>query len=163
MSLNPSNFLLSLAAQMATAASCTLGTDLFVHQLPAAVPISEGGAAVLTIYGGPAPDELRYVPGVSVQCMVHATDASAGLALAQRLYESLRDSSDSCPRRHWSIDGKAIVAGQVDDDPDVAAWDVRLVVLMQPPGIVGRDESGRWNISFNFDVRFSMPSTPPPD
>ncbi|HEX7009479.1 MAG TPA: hypothetical protein VF184_05825, partial [Phycisphaeraceae bacterium] len=45
----------------------------------------------------------------------------------------------------------------VEADPDVpgGAWDVRLIVLHGLPGVVGRDGEGRWEIPFNFDVRFS--------
>lgn len=155
--INPSELLLSLAAAMADAAGLTLGQDLFVHQLPASASTASGCAA-LRIYGGPVEGELRPVPVVSVQCMVWAQDAGAGLLLARRLYDALHDPANGGrPRTHWSIAGKTLddQTGQVVDDPSTA-WDIRLIVLHAgPPGIVGRDGEGRWEIPFNFDVRFS--------
>ncbi|MCC6681502.1 MAG: hypothetical protein IT445_11430 [Phycisphaeraceae bacterium] len=169
MAIDVSNLRLSLAHAMAQAAdpAATLGTDLFVHQLPASAPGSSatGAGAVLRIYGGPVEGELRPVPGVSVQCMVYATDAAEGLLLAQRLYGALHDAdNDGRPRTHWTIAAKKIDAtsGDLVDDTDLpGGWDIRLIVLTSgPPGIVGRGDAaagGRWEIAFNFDVHFTAP------
>ena len=159
-SFNPTNLLLSLATAMATASDCTLGVDLFIHQLPPEVPAT--GASVLRVYGGPEPGELRPVPVVSVQCMTHCLDAGAGMALAMRLYASLYDQVSGRPRQTWAVPAKRFngTTWAVEDDvdfPGAGGWDVRLVVLRQPPGLVGRDDAGRWQIPFNFDVRFSAP------
>lgn len=166
MTINVTNLLLSLAYAMGQAADpvVTLGDALFVHQIPASKSDASGGAAVLRNYGGPVEEELRPVPMVSVQCMVQALDAADGLMLAQRLYGSLHDADNAGrPLTHWSIAGKKLdpESGDVIADPDVAAWDVRLIVFTSgPPGIVSRGDAsqgGRWEIAFNFDVRFSAP------
>lgn len=167
MAINVTNMLLSLAHAMAQDADpvATLGTDLFVHQVPASASNTSGGAAVLRIYGGPVEGELRPVPAVSVQCMVYATDAAEGLLLAQRLYGALHDAdNDGRPRSHWTIDAKKIDPGSGEIVADTylpGGWDIRLIALTSgPPGIVGRGDAaagGRWEIAFNFDVHFSPP------
>jgi hypothetical protein len=176
MPFNPTNLLLSLAYAMAQAApgspSITLGGNLFVHQLPASASNDVG--AVLRVYGGPIENELRPVPVVSVQCMTYAPgdDAGAGLLFAQQLYDALHDTSVGAsggggPRTHWTLVGKKLddATGNVIDDDAVTTWDVRLIVLTSgPPGIVGRGDAasgggGRYEISFNFDVRLTDPQT----
>ncbi len=160
MATNVSNLLLSLAHAMAAAAgspAIVLGQALFVHELPAS---SADPAAVLRIYGGPVESELRPIPVVGVQCMTRAMVASDGLQLSARLYAALHDSANAGrPRQTWSVAGKKIDAttGGVVNDTGVTTWNIRLIVLQQPPGLIGRDDAGRWEIAFNFDVRFTAP------
>lgn len=177
MSFNPTNLLVSLAYAMAQAATSaggdvTLGGNLFVHQLPASASNDVG--AVLRVYGGPVENELRPVPVLSVQCMTYAPgapgdDAGAGLLFAQRLYDALHDHSSGAsggggPRTHWVIPAKRVddATGILIDDATLeGGWDIRLIVLTSgPPGIVGRGDAnsgGRYEISFNFDVRLTAP------
>lgn len=165
MSFNVTNLLLSLGFAMAQASGSTLGDDLFIHNLPASASNDSAGAAVLRIFGGPPEGELRPVPMVSVQCMTHALDASAGLQFAQRLYDALHDTapgSSGGPRNHWNVVGKKIDAnGDVVNDDVTPTWGVRLIGLTSgPPGIIGRGDAssgGRYEISFNFNVRFTAP------
>ena len=171
MSYSPTNLLLSLAYALAQAVQsgggqATLGQDLFVHQLPASASNTSGGAAVMRIFGGPAENDLRPVPTVSVQCMTYAPgeDAGAGLQFAQRLYDALHDSGNADrPRQTWSVAAKKLDANGnlVDDDNFPGGWDIRLVVLTSgPPAILGRGDAstgGRWEISFNFNVRLTAP------
>lgn len=158
---NLTNLVLSLASAMAGAAGggCTVGGDLFIHQSPT---VSDDQAfAVLRIYGGPVPEVLRRIPAISVQCMVRSMSAVAGFDLASRLYESLHVAAGDLagrPRCHWTIDGKQIDAGgDIVADDVVAIWDIRYLAIQGPPGILGVDDAGRQEISFNFDVHFSQP------
>lgn len=172
MSFSPTNLLLSLGNAMAQAApgspGIALGENLFVHQLPASASNlpGPGAAAVLRIYGGPVEGELRPVPVVSVQCMTYASDPSTGLLFAWWLYDALHDDTPGSagrPRQTWSITGKKLdpESGDVVDDDVVSNWDIRLIVLGSgPPGIIGRGDAasgGRYEISFNFDVRSTSP------
>lgn len=156
MNYNITNLMLSLASAMATPAGCVVGTDLFVHQSPATATIY----AVLRTWGGPVPNELSRVPAASIQCMVTAMDATQGLDLAFRLYESLHEADeDARPRSAWSIPGKKLntpgqLPGVVADDV-VSEWTIHGLALDAPPGAIGRDDAGRWEISFNFHVRFT--------
>ncbi len=174
MSFDATNLLLSLAHAMSESVfardgvAITLGEDLFVHDLPASASSATGAHAVLRIYGGPVEDELLPVPALSVQCMVYADDCGQGLDLAHRLYEALHDPDNSeRPRQTWSIDSKKLDAGTgdvIDDASIPEGWDIRLIVLISGmPGVIGRGDAssgggaggGRWQISFNFDVRVS--------
>jgi hypothetical protein len=154
MVYNITNMMLSLAHAMATPAGCAVGQDLFVHQSPSIAELY----AVLKVWGGPVPNELNRVPAASIQCMISAMDAAQGLDLGFRLYESLHNSADvdARPRSAWSIPGKKLdAAGQLVADPAVSEWTIHGLALDAPPGAIGRDDAGRWEISFNFHVHFS--------
>lgn len=171
--LNTTNLLLSLAVALADAifarhgVAVPVGEVLFVHNLPASASNLPG--AVLRIFGGPPEGELRPVPVVSVQCMTFApgSDGGAGLDLANLIYDALHTSGggdSGGPRQTWAIAAKTLdaVSGDVIDDVAMpGGWDIRLIVLTSgPPGVIGREDAtsgGRWQISFNFDVRFTAP------
>jgi len=157
MVYNITNMMLSLAYAMATPSGCTVGTELFVHESPGTAAI----AAVLRDWGGPTPNELNRVPAASMQCMVTGMNATAGLDLAYRLYESLHnpDDVDARPRSNWIITGKKLdVNGTLVNDDVVLTWLIHSLALDAPPGAIGRDDAGRWETSFNFHVYFSKAS-----
>jgi len=89
--------------------------------------------------------------------MVTAADVNAGLALAEAIYGAVHATArPGQPRTWWQIPAKAL-----DGNDAVAAdstmpegWRVNWIVLLQPPGVIGWDERGRWNVVFNFDVTF---------
>jgi len=165
MAPNLTNLLLSLAVALADApeSDFTVGTDLFVHSSPVGEP-GAAATAVLRIFGGPPPESMRRVPAVSVQCMVTAPGSTEALDLGNRLYEALHVSSgelDARPRAHWSIVAKRLNASTaaVEDDDAISggAWEIRRIVPLAPPGEIGRDDAGRVQAAFNFDVHFTQP------
>lgn len=164
MTINPTpapgmgtkDFLLSLAAAIAGVTGLTLGTNLFVHQT--IEKIASTPNSVLRVYGGPPPLELRDIPGVSVQCFSVGPMASDVSDQADAIFASLRDDT-GVARNGWTIPAKEISAtdGTVQDatgDNAGGNWLVHLITPVAPPGVVGRDDRGFWNVSFNFDVRF---------
>jgi len=156
MRIDPNNFLLSLAAAMATSAGVELaGTPrgLWVHE---AVEASAAEVyTVMRIYGGA---ETASFAGhrrgsLAIQRDTRGMDPQLVLAEATALHETLLDDQDR-PRMHWSLAGKRFAAdGSIEADPD-GRWIVRQVRLAGLPGIVGRDEAGRWMASANMDVEF---------
>ena len=159
------NLLLSLAVAIADAPAsggAAVGTDLFVHSSPVGEP-GASAVAVLRIYGGPTPEAMYRIPAASVQCMVTAETSGGALDLANRLYEAMHVSGgelDARPRAHWSIDALRLSAAGVieaDDAIDGEAWVIRRLVPLAPPGEIGRDEAGRVQVAFNFDVHFTAP------
>ena len=158
---NLTNLMLSIAAAIAADAGCTLGTDLFVGGSPAS-----GAAAysVFNLLAGPQPGELYRVPEISSQLMAIAASSATALDQANRIYESLHTPGTpgsglgSRPRSMWSVPGQRVnAAGVIEADPAVAIWDVRLLVLRNTPGTLGRDKDGLWRAAFNFDVYFTAP------
>lgn len=158
-----SNFLLSLAYALAQIApGMTLGESLWVMQADETAATGAGADpyTVFRLYGGPAPEGLLRVPAVSVQAMTVGTDASAAIDAASGLYEALYDEQNE-PRHHWVIAGKQVdgTSGAVGDD-DETNWEIRLVIPGPPPGTIGRDDRGRTQAVFNFDVRFQPKEIP---
>lgn len=158
MAIDLPNFILSLAVALQTPAGATVGTNLF------ALEAIEGNGttdpyAVLLNYGGPVPEELVPVPQISVQCMVTGKSTPAALRLGQKMFEALYEEGDEewpgVPRNGWDIPAKKIVEGQIVDDAETGTWEIILIIPSQPPGLVGRDESNRSKVSFNFDVRIN--------
>lgn len=178
MAINVSNFLLSLAYAMSqnvapATPAVTLGTNLFVNQAVEALVTSltdgggKGSYAVLRPYGGPPPTEGFYrIDCLSLQLAASSKDAAAAQSFAWQLYESLHwddgsgndgNGKSSKPRYSWLIDPKTLdpVTGALIADTSIANWEVCLIVFAQPPGLVGRDERGMWQCSFNVDARFA--------
>jgi hypothetical protein len=111
----------------------------------------------MATYGGPRPETLRPIPEMSIQVMTTGKSPGATLALASALYDALftTDGQGNVrPRNAWQIQPKKINSNAVDDDTSIEGWDVHWVSPIAPPGVVGRDEAGRFNIAFNFDTRF---------
>ncbi len=153
---DPNNFLISLAAAMAAAAGVELtGTPrgLWVHEADEAAAAAV--YTVLRIYGGA---ETASFSGhrrgsLSIQRDTRGMDAQAVLAGATALHETLLDAEQR-PRMHWTIAGKRFAGdGTIEADPD-GNWTIRQVRLVALPGIVGRDEAGRWIASANMDVEY---------
>jgi len=155
MAIVISKFLLSLAYAMGAAAVpvATVGSTLFALQASEKADGSTDPYAVLLSYPGPAPDELDRVAEISVQVKGTGKTAAAATDLVNQLYESLYQ--DNVVRHGWVIAGKITSGLAVIDDPGVS-YEVRLVIPQQTPGVTGRDERGRWNVTFNFDVRFQL-------
>jgi hypothetical protein len=153
MVINLTNFLLSLGSAIATIAGVNLASDLWIDQ--AIEGNTSDPYAVLRIYGGPEPAELMRVEVVSVQCMVIGGKEADALALGKKIYEALYDENN-LPRHYWDIDAKMIdgtTGGVVADDS--INWGIRLVMLRQVPAVISRDtERGKFEVAFNFDVRF---------
>jgi hypothetical protein len=162
MALDITNFLLSLAAAIGPTAGAALGEALWVQQAPERVTKADntGAYAVLQIYGGARPNPQLRVNHFSIQCMAQSKSSALALALGNRLYESLCEDEASgngglpWPRSHWEIQGKKLQDGTLVDD-DVT-YLIRTIILLAPPGIIGRDDSGRWMASFNFEARFDV-------
>jgi hypothetical protein len=152
VNLDLPNFVLSLAAALAGACSLQLAQDVFAHQADESA--AHDPYAVFRCYGGPVPSGILRVPAVSVQCQATGKSPSAALRLANSLYEACYDASGN-PRTHWVIDGKQI-DGSGALIADTQNWEVRLINLNQPPGQIGRDDRGRTEAVFNFDI-FYMP------
>jgi hypothetical protein len=148
-----SNFLLSLAYALAQIApEMAMGSSLWAMQ--ADESRATDPYTVLRVYGGPEPEGLLRVPAVSVQAMTVATDASAAIDAANGLYEALYDDQNT-PRHEWVIAGKQVdeESGEVVDDEETN-WEIRLLIPGPAPGTIGRDDRGRTQAVFNFDVRF---------
>lgn len=153
------NFLLSLAAALATAAGIELAATpraLWVHE--AIEDAASDPFTVLRVYGG---TETASFSGVRsdrcrIQLDTRGTDASATLARAWRLHAALLDAHDR-PRLHWSIAGKHLVDGQIEADPS-GGWAAWVCDLTAVPGIVGRDEGRRYFAPDNFEIEFERDS-----
>lgn len=149
------NFLLSLAAAIATAASLTVDETLSIHESDEPAAGSEAVRTVLRIYPGSETAAFAGTrrPNISVQADTRGRDSQAVLAQAWAVHEALLDD-EGRPRMHWAIAGKVYAEdGAVadDDDGDWVAWVKRLTTT---PGIVGRDESDRRIATGNFDIEF---------
>jgi hypothetical protein len=154
------NFLLSLAAAIAEIASLEMADtprSIWVHQ--AVEDASTAVYSVIRAYGGPARNEFGRLPdGVSVQVMTHGRDSAAVLGRAWAIEGALLDEQGRA-RFDWQIPAAAMVAGELvvageEEERVAGAWLVHNINAMGVPGIVGRDGDGRYQASFNFDVRF---------
>jgi hypothetical protein len=162
VTLDITNFLLSLAAAIGPAADAAPGIALWVHQAPERVTNADSTAAyaVLQPYTGPRPNPQLRVHHLAIQCMAQSKSSAQALSLANRLYEALCEDESSAngglpwPRSHWEIQGKKLQGAELVDDE--VMYLIRTILLLAPPGIIGRDESGRWMASFNFEARFDV-------
>lgn len=155
--LRVDDYLLSLTAAVAAIAELALDPpvdgrrDLFAHQ--AHEPTAREPWSVIRIYGAPVDGSLSPRHQVSVQVASTGSVASVTLRRAWQIYAALHDDA-GLPRCHWVIPGRRkSAAGGVEADPD-GDWEVRVTRPLQGPGITGRDASGRWTATFNFDQAF---------
>ncbi len=151
------HFLTSLAAAIAAATGLAFDVPvagkraLWVHQ--AIEDNSTPVFSVLRTYGGPSQAQYLRVPEISVQVDTRGMDAAAVLAQAWGIHEGLMNVEEH-PRSAWMLPGRMIDAGGSLVEDAAGGWMVRIIKLINAPGILGRDESGRWIAPFNFDVRF---------
>lgn len=170
MTLDVTNFLLSLAAAMAggvvpNTPTIAQGVNLFVDDVPEGAPGVSEPYSVLRQYGGPPPEEMWHVEKFSIQVETTGKNATAVRRQIRQLFESLYEpatdtdaesDAERVPRNHWQIPAKALIGTAVVDDPNIAGYEIRYVDPKQPPGVVARDEPGRWKAVFNFDLRFQQ-------
>lgn len=158
MTADPTKFVLSLAALMATRAGATLGTNLFVGSATETDAQGAGQAyAVLRIYGGPEPGELTALPQATLQVMAAAAIEADALLLAQQLYEACY-GSDGRPLNGVAVPAKAIDQATRQVAADSArpnGWILNLMALRQTPYPLGRESGrGHWQVAFNVDVTY---------
>jgi hypothetical protein len=155
MRVDVTNFLISLAAAIATDAGLTLGTNLFVGQ--GEIAASTAAVCTLTPYGAPSPNEQGGggVHGQAVQLAAVAGSSEAALAAAELAYRALLDERD-LPNVPRAIPAKKKVLGQVAADADLPdGYILAGLAFAQEPAVTGRDPStGRYRAVFNMELRF---------
>lgn len=158
---NVNNFLLSLAAAIAAETGLELENaprSMWVHD--AIEGFSTSCYSVLRIYAASEPGSFAAmrIARVSVQHDTRGTDSPSSLAQAWRIHEALLDD-EGRPRMHWHLAGKALADGGNDAGGSIIAdadggWDVHQLRFIGAPGVVGRDEQGRWIATGNVEMEF---------
>jgi hypothetical protein len=153
-SIDPADFLHSLATVMAAAASVNYASGsprgLWIWQA-----VEDAGGAgvaaadpysVLSIFSG-SPQGWGLLPRVNVQCKTVGSNRGAAALAAMKLYEALLDT-DGYPWRMRRIAGLT-VAGTADGH-----WRVVSADSQGRPGMIGVDDRNRAEVVFNFEVGF---------
>lgn len=125
--------LYDLADWWASAASLTLGSDLYIGDLPE----DAATAAMIRATGGPSRGHSHAVEA-TFQVLVRAADLPDAMALAMTLYDAIYPTPGRQPRRNVTL----------SDD-----WRATSIDAIQPPQDLGVGEDGRRKISFNVQVR----------
>lgn len=148
MTIDPTNFLHSLATFIAAAVSPAIAyaaTPRALWLFRAREPEAADPYSVLRIYPGSALfyDPLQFW---SVQCETTG-QADAAITRSQALFATLL-AADGTP-----LHMKVIAATKIDGTADTpASYRLVGVDLLQRPGILGSDDKGRHRAVFNFDV-----------
>jgi hypothetical protein len=157
--ISPANFAHSLARYMVDRASsfrppvvlryaeADIPRDLYRNRAIEGEHTTDALYSVLRQTGGP--NTYRY-PQARFSFQVHtvATVTDDGLDRAQALFETLCDGLGQ-PLRMTEI-----AAYRAADDGVEGLYRIVAVDFLNRPGLVGVDERGRANVSFNFDVGF---------
>ena len=157
--LDVNQFLLSLCCEMSRLSGLVFATtnpsirrQLWMHELiedQAAQP-----ATSLRPYGGTFPAGMICRPSVSIQGLTLGKDAGLVWDQAMKVHQAWLDDAGR-PRSHWTIAGQRLNADRttIEADPE-RDWEIVLAMPLGRPGMLGRDEAGRWMCSGNVDVEF---------
>jgi hypothetical protein len=145
MTLNAANFLHSLCLWLETATGLKYQTTPRQLWRTAGVEGTDCADpyAVVRIYGGSAGYDPTEV--LSVQVMAQGTGAEAVMALSRKLFEAATNV-DGTPVQGRTITGKT-TAGAAD-----GTWRLASIIPMQRPTVLGVDDLGRCEISFNWEI-----------
>jgi hypothetical protein len=154
MAIEVTKFLVSLTAAIAAAADLEFaGTPREIWAGNAIEDACAEAYSVIRTYGAPSQAEFTRRPTISVQIDTRSKDDAAAVEQAWKIHESLLDGRQH-PKANWRIAGKQIDAdGNVVDDAG-GDWVVRMITLLNGPGVVGKDEAGRAFAPFNIEVQF---------
>jgi hypothetical protein len=146
MILNAANLMHSLCLWLETATSLKYATT------PRAIwrgQAAEGAScadtySVVRLYGGA---ELVHDPVevLAVQVMTVGTTVEGAMSQARKLFEAVLNA-DGTPKIGWTIAGKT-TAGVAD-----GTWRIISIAAMQRPTVIGVDERGRSEVSFNWEL-----------
>lgn len=161
------NFLLSLAAAIAAAASLSINdppraiwtTEAVEGKTSAGVELTAAVYTVIRLTGGDEPPVFKNARhlSISVQADTRGMESQAVLAQAWAVHESMIDANGQS-RMGWTLAGKKFNATTGAIEADAAGnWYVRTINFIGgPPGVRGRDADGQWFATGNLDIRFEF-------
>jgi hypothetical protein len=139
----------------------TEARSLWLNEIDARGGCAGDPATVLRSYGGASPAGWVRNLAISLQAMTRGGQAAATLDQAWQVAEAML-ADDGRPMTHWRIAGKVLAQAEegagagwsLADDPD-QDWEVKQLLPLGSPGLVGRDAAdNKWMASCNWDVTF---------